>query len=57
MFTALDSKGGKVILNNKMNLILKPSPVKGQPFTVSMTPTAGKVLFDIYRILSLFGLT
>ena len=42
MFTALDAKGGKVILNNKMNIILKPSPMKGQPFTVAMTPGAGK---------------
>ena len=42
MFTAADIKGGKVILNNKMNIILKPSPIKGQPFTVTMTPTAGK---------------
>ena len=41
MFTAFNSQGGKVVLNNKMNMIFKPSPVKGQPFTVNMSPGAG----------------
>ena len=55
MFTALDGNGEKVILNNKMNIILKPSPIKGQPFTVAMTPAAGKertFLLNIFSFVS-----
>ena len=42
MFFAVDMKGGKVLLNNRAEFIMKPSPLKGKPFTVSITPGEGR---------------
>lgn len=41
MFSAVDSKGAKIMLNNRVDIVMKPSPVKGNHFTVSMTPGEG----------------
>ena len=56
-FTAVDGKGANILLNNKQSIILKPSPMKGNAFTMSATPAPGSIylLDSVFFLFKIFA--